>query len=101
VIPQVHDHDPFWEMKKHKIPQEKPVYRPIHMPKDTHLGFYIGAIACVFGFAMTWHITWLSLASFFGVIACLVAHVIRKDTSYYVPVSEIEKIEAANHKGYA
>lgn len=101
IIPEVHDHDPFWEMKQGKAPQEKVPYQPIHMPKDTHLGFYIGLFCCIFGFAMTWHITWLSFVGFFGVIGCLVAHVMRKDTAYYITVAEIEKIESEKGKGYA
>lgn len=94
VIPEVHERDPFWVMK-HAATVEKPLYKDIHMPKDTPMGIFIGGFSFILGFALIWHIIWLGAIGLIGIIACIV--VIRMcddDTDYYVLVEEIEKIEA-------
>ena len=91
IIPEVHEIDPFVEMKK--IKQSKPKYEPIHMPKNTPIGVYIGGLSFLFGFGMIWYLFWLALLSGLGIIACLIARVCEKETDYYVTVEEIEKIE--------
>jgi len=94
IIPEVHERDPFWAMKQSKVSEsEKPIYQDIHMPKNTSLGFYIGAFSFVLGFGMVWHMFWLAGLSFLGILACIVIRLSQKDTDYYVPAKEVEEIE--------
>ncbi len=44
-------------------------YEEIHMPKNSGAGIVIAAFATVFGFAMIWHIWWMAIASFIGIVA--------------------------------
>ncbi len=92
ITPEVHSRDPFWEMKEHKTPKDTH-YKPIHMPKNTATGFYIGALSFVLGFGVVWHIFWLAIISAIGIIVAMVARLYEKDTDFTVSVEEIKKIE--------
>ena len=94
IIPEVHTRDAFWEMKKHKT-HEKKIYEPIHMPKNTPIGMYIGGFAFLFGFSVIWQMHWLTILSFAGLLISMIYRLSEKETDYYVSVSEIEKIEGA------
>lgn len=98
VTPEVHSIDAFWEIKQDaKVNHsKKPEYHDILMPKDTSMGFIIGMIAFVFAFAFIWHMIWLALLCFLGTVACLILRLSDDDLEYYIPVAEIEKIEAQN-----
>ncbi len=99
LTPVVHDVDAYWDYKQKMEAGEvapKPAYAEIHMPKDTGAGFIIAVFSAVFGFAMIWHIHWLSVLGIIGVIATIIARSFNKDTEYYVKVSEIEKIETVS-----
>ena len=53
----------------------------IQIPQNTAIGFYIGCSSLLFGFAMTWHILWLSIASLIVVACCLIIRLSR-DAEY-------------------
>lgn len=97
VIPTVTSRDAFWETKQQRLNNpnaiEKPHYHDIHMPKGTGAGFIIAMFSGVFGFAITWHITWLILAGLIGVIATVITRTHSKDIDYYLKTAEVEKIE--------
>ncbi len=93
-IPEVHERDAFWAMKHSKEPKEKIVYHDIHLPKNTSMGFWIGASSFLFGFGLVWYMYWLAAFSFFVIIACVIARLYNKNIDYYVKAAEIEKIEA-------
>ena len=98
IIPEADERDPFWAMKHAtRSESKKPEYKAIHMPKNTPMGMYIAGFAFVCGFALIWHIMWLALASFFGVIACIIIRLSDDDTDYYVPAAEVAKIELLSH----
>lgn len=98
VTPHVNSIDDFWERKQLKLKNpnlvEKPVYQDIHMPKNTGAGFIIAVFAGLFGFAITWHITWLIFAGLIGIIATVIVRTFSSSIDYYLKTHEIEKIEA-------
>lgn len=99
ILPEVYTHDPFWDMKQSGVSKkEKPRYEPILMPRNTPIGIYIGALSFLFSFALIWHMIWLVPITVLGVVACIIIRLFDKDTEYYVPVAEIEKIELQNRK---
>jgi cytochrome o ubiquinol oxidase subunit 1 len=63
------------------------------MPKNSGAGVIIAAFSVVFGFAMIWHIWWMAIAGFIGMIATWIIHSFNDDVDYYVQVDEIERIE--------
>lgn len=94
IVPQVHERDAFWEMKEKGEAYKQPAhYEEIHMPKNSGAGIVIAAFATVFGFAMIWHIWWMAIASFIGIVATWIIKSFDEDVDYYVPVAEVEKLE--------
>ena len=92
--PEVHTRDAFWSRKyskeKETIPSE---LHPIHMPKNTSLGFYIGALSFLLAFGLIWYMFWLASISALGILGCLIKRMYEKELDYYVPVEVIKKIE--------
>lgn len=94
IEPKVTGLDAFWEAKEDGSAYRQPAkYAPIHMPKNSGAGVIIAAFSVVFGFAMIWHIWWMSIAGFVGMIATWIIHSFNDDVDYYVQVDEIERIE--------
>ncbi|MGL9759798.1 MAG: cytochrome o ubiquinol oxidase subunit I [Symbiopectobacterium sp.] len=94
IVPNVQERDAFWEQKERGKSYKKPVsYEEIHMPKNTGTGVIISAFSLVFGFAMIWHIWWMAIASFIGIIVTWILHSFNRDVDYYVSVKQIEEIE--------
>ncbi|MBY0529763.1 MAG: cytochrome o ubiquinol oxidase subunit I [Rhabdochlamydiaceae bacterium] len=93
-IPEVHSRDPFWVAKHAKQKIEKRKYEPIHMPKNTPIGVYMGALTFVLGFAMIWYMFWLAVVSVVGIIVCAILHLAEKHPDYHISAEEVEKIES-------
>lgn len=93
VIPTVSSSEEFWEWKKRGV-NPKQRYTDFSSPRNTGMGIYISAFALVAGFAIVWHIVWLSLVGLIGVIACITLRSFDEDTEYVVTVAEIERIES-------
>jgi cytochrome o ubiquinol oxidase subunit 1 len=94
VIPTVDQIDPLWAIKRGEAPKPVESYEDIHLPVNTPMGIYIGALSLIFGFAMTWDIFWLAIVSFMGIIACMVIRLSGKDEHQIIPAAEVKKIEA-------
>lgn len=94
IEPKVKGLDAFWEAKQDGSAYRQPAqYAPIHMPKNSGAGVIIAAFSVVFGFAMIWHIWWMAIAGFVGMIGTWIIHSFNDDVDYYVQVDEIERIE--------
>ena len=65
----------------------------MHMPTNRAAGVLLGGLMFVFGFAMTWYIWWLAIASLVGSIIVFIASSFTKKVDYYVPAAEVERIE--------
>lgn len=96
IIPTVDQIDPFWATKRGQAPETPKIYEDIHLPKNTGMGFFIGMFVLTFGFAMTWHITWLSWVSFMGTLVCLIGHLSLKDEHDVITAAEVQEIERRN-----
>ena len=92
TLPEVNCRDPFWVMKETKV-FPTPHYEDIHMPKNTPMGFYIGMISMVTGFALVWHIMWLALVGLLGIVVCLIVRCSDDDIEYVITAEELEKME--------
>lgn len=103
IIPIVNDRDPYWAVKQGTAPQQDAHYTNIQMPHNTPVGFYIGSLSLLFGFAITWHMYLLALISLLGIIACMIVRLSGKDLYYVVPIAEVKKIDSEhiNRQKYA
>lgn len=97
VTPVVYDRNAWWDAKhkKHKTADNNE-YDKIVLPKNTSIGFLIGVLAFMLGFGLVWHIVWLPIISFIGIVALLIIRSNQENTEYTVPNSVIARIEKAN-----
>lgn len=93
VIPTVDQIDPLWAIKRGEAPKPEATYEDIHLPPNTPFGFYIGMLSLVFGFAMTWHIFWLAILCFVGIVIFLIIRLSRPDIHDVITAEEVQKIE--------
>jgi cytochrome o ubiquinol oxidase subunit 1 len=94
ILPEVHERDAFWAMKKNKTPK-KPVYEDIILPKHTPIPPIIGGLGFLMGFCLIWHIMWLAALSLLGIIVCMIVRLSEKGTEEWISAREVEKIETA------
>ncbi len=97
IIPTVNQIDPLWAHKRGEIKLFDRPYEDIEMPVNTSIAFYIGLFAMVFGFAMTWHIFWLAIASLI-VIFCFVVYRLSNDDPLHVTTADEVRREESEHK---
>lgn len=93
IIPTVDQVDPLWASKRGHGPKPTHTYEDIHLPINTPIGFFIGCLALIFGFAITWHIYWLALPSFAGILACLIYRLSLDDAHELIPAEEVKKMD--------
>ena len=95
-IPTVDQRDPLWAIKTDQGPVVEKEYEDIHLPKNTPMGFYIGILSLLFGFAMTWYIIWLAIGSLVAIIACVIIRLSGKDEHDVIPAAKVKEIETAH-----
>lgn len=98
--PQVKDRDAWWAMKQAKSSPQLS-YQSIHLPKNTSLGLVIAGFSFLFGFAAIWHLAWLAIVSFVGILTALITYLSRDNTEYTLSKAEIAKMETAAKERYA
>lgn len=92
IIPTVDQIDPLWATKRGQAPVQGD-YEDIHMPQNTPISFYIGILSLVFGFAMTWHIFWMAIASLAGIIGFMIYRLSKQDVHAVIPAAEVKKMD--------
>ncbi|WP_321961857.1 cytochrome o ubiquinol oxidase subunit I [Paraburkholderia sp. J7] len=94
IIPQVEEIDAFAHMKEtgrgYGLAAK---YTDIHMPSNTAAGLIIGILSLVLGFAAVWHITWLAVLAFVGIVLTIIIKSFGKNDGYYIPAAKVREIE--------
>lgn len=96
VVPVVNEVDPLWAIKRGEAPPQEMKYEDIHMPVNTPMGFYIGILSLILGFALTWYISWLAILSFLAILACLIIRLSGEDQHELITAEQVRAIEAAH-----
>jgi cytochrome o ubiquinol oxidase subunit 1 len=91
-MPAVKSRDAFWVAKQEPLSHLQH-YEDIHMPKNTAVGFIIAICSGAFGFAVTWHITWLMITALIGVIAMIIIRSCSTDLDYYLTAAQLKNLE--------
>ncbi|CCJ50917.1 ubiquinol oxidase polypeptide I [Bordetella parapertussis Bpp5] len=95
-VPHIDSLDQFWEDKENGRAYQRPAkYEDVHMPRNTVAGIYIGAFGLAMSFGLIWHMWWLAIVGFLGMIVSFVVRSYDRDVDYYVPAKEVEEIENA------
>lgn len=96
IIPTVNEVDPLWAIKRGEAPPARMDYEDIHIPKNTPMGFIIGAFSLIFGFAMTWHIYWLAIIGVIGIVISAIIQLSGNDEHDLITAAEVQAIEEAS-----
>ena len=96
--PIVYDVDAWADMKAHGYEAPTSGFQPIHMPKNSAMGMAIAGAASVCGFALVWHIWWLVVLSFVGLIVVSVRHTFNYNRDHHIP---LETVLATEGRGQA
>ncbi len=67
------------------------------MPRNSGMGIVIASLALTVGFSLIWHIWWLAIVGFFGIITCLILRTTNDDTEYVITAAEIAALEATRN----
>ena len=96
--PFVHNIDTWSDMKKNKFKYPTTGYLDIHMPINTSTGFFISFLCMILGFALVWHIWWLSIFSCIGLIVSIMMHVFKTDQHSNISLETVMKTENKHRK---
>jgi cytochrome o ubiquinol oxidase subunit 1 len=95
VTPQINSRDELAWRKANGVENVQPTqYVPIHLPNSTAVPFLIGALSAVFGFAITWRIWWLSIASLAAIVIIIIIRSFDKNEGYVLSAEEIARLES-------
>ena len=95
VIPEAHEIDALWEMKKAGTAGTRPAqFRAITVPRNTGAGAILGALSFVFAFAMIWHIWWLAAVSGLGIWVPLLMRTLDDGPGRLIPAAEVGRTES-------
>jgi cytochrome o ubiquinol oxidase subunit 1 len=102
VLPDVHNEEPYWEIKQRAIETQhlaaEPVYEPIEMPRNSPTGFITAFFSTFTGFALIWHIWWLVILGLVGAYAVFVWFAWRDIEEYEIPVEQVAEIDRARRR---
>ncbi|MFP3014171.1 MAG: cytochrome o ubiquinol oxidase subunit I [Arsenophonus sp.] len=91
---QIDTRDAWWNMKEKGTAYIKPTkYETIYMPRNTSAGITISLFCLIFGFSMVWHIWWMAIIGFVGIIVIWIGKSFDNNVGYYVPIEEIKSVE--------
>lgn len=94
IIPEVNSRDPFWQAKQQNLIGPSPINQEsIHMPKSTGTGFITALFGGAFCFGIVWHIYWLILMGFIGIVFTIIYRTYDLNIDYYFSTPEVEKLE--------
>jgi len=93
VIPTVTTRDAFWEMKQSKKKSAEPEYEDIWLPKNSGAGAIIGLLAMTFGAAVVWHMWWLVVVAFVGIVITIIIKLSDDEPEYKLSAAKVAKHE--------
>ena len=105
VLPQVYDAEPYWQIKRRAIETQQlsgePDYKPIEVPRHSPTGFITAFFATVTGFALIWHIWWMTGLGLVAAYAVFVWFAWRDVQERVIPAAEVASLDRARRKARA
>ncbi len=97
-VPTITSLEQHWDDKESGKAWKQPDrYEDIHMPCNTASGFIVSCFGLLLSFALVWHMWAIAIAGLVGAIATFILRSYDRDTDYYVPAAEVERIERARY----
>lgn len=99
ITPHWDDLDSFVEMKaqgRHYLDNHD--YKDIHMPNNTHIGFWMGILFFIGGFFLVFETILPAILSLLGIFGLMIWRSFQQDHGYHIPASEVAENEARLRK---
>ena len=77
-------------------PTQPRKYEPIEVPKNTPVGFVNAFFAVVIGFALIWHIWWMTALGILGAFATLLVFAFRDVEEVEIPAETIARFDVVH-----
>ena len=100
-LPVVTERDAFWVAKQGGPKLYSGDYEDIEMPKNTGLPIIIAGWSFLFGFALIWHIYWLTAIGLIGLIVTILIRLSDDHTEYVIPAATVRKLDRAQIRSAA
>ncbi len=99
VTPQIMSLEQHWDNKQSGRAYQRPAkYDPIHMPRNTAVGFVISMWGLLLCFALVWHMWAVAAGSLVAIVITFVVRSYDRDVDFYIPAAEVERIENARYE---
>jgi cytochrome o ubiquinol oxidase subunit I len=99
IMPQIETADAYWAKKRDGFNASESIadrrYEAIHQPRNNPTGFLVAFFAVVLGFALIWHIWWMSVAGLLGTVVVGLVQAWRTDSEIEIPADEVAAVEKA------
>ena len=94
VLPQVQGVDAHWNMKQagRQAARQLP-FETIHLPRNSAVGVAIAFFTSIGGFALVWHIWWLAIIGFVGLLVAALSHGWIIDREVEIPPERLAALE--------
>lgn len=94
MVPHINARDEAAWRREHGFSQSRPDhFAAIHMPNNTGVAVYIGALTFVIGFGLTWRIWWLTVAALILTVLIMIYRSGKGDPGYVISAEEMEKLD--------
>jgi cytochrome o ubiquinol oxidase subunit 1 len=94
VLPQVQGADAYWNMKQAGQQAARQIpYETIHVPRNSAVGVAIAFFTSIGGFALVWHIWWLAILGFVGLLVAALSHGWIIDREIEIPPERLAALE--------
>jgi cytochrome o ubiquinol oxidase subunit 1 len=94
LIPEVDQRDAFWAAKQQPQTAQSN-FKSIKIPNNTSTPIVIASFAFLFGFSVIWHIYWLSIVSFLGIVISIIARANQDEHEYTLSAAKVKSLETA------
>jgi cytochrome o ubiquinol oxidase subunit 1 len=95
TVPEVSQIDPWWNAK-HSTVGKTAKYEDIYLPKNTPFGMIIAGCAFIAGFGIVWHIWWLAIIGFLGIITSIIIRSTDEKPEYNISAAKVKEMETAS-----
>ncbi|MBE7567912.1 MULTISPECIES: cbb3-type cytochrome c oxidase subunit I [Acidithiobacillus] len=94
MVPHINARDEAAWRREHGLSESRPDhFAAIHMPNNTGVAVYIGALTFVIGFGLTWRIWWLTVAALVLTVLIMIYRSGKGDPGYVISAEEMEKLD--------
>lgn len=97
AIPDASQRDAFWATKQ-AATQALRTYEAIYLPKNTSLGMVVAGFSFLIGFGLIWHMWWLAVIGFLGVVTTLMIRLSSDENEYKITAEELKRLDTAQHQ---